>query len=218
MSHLPLAGAAGAPEFAALAELTDAVRALMEAASSTTMPEARMHSAAAEIRTLAGELAAGRLPRVHKIRLLAEHVERVRDGEPWQAFPFNVQGIPFVVRVEADRGWADFIPGPLHEGPPDLLHGGFSAAIIDAFLGTLVQVALRPSVTATLELRYRGPVLLEVPTRIEGRVLKESGRKVVAECAIKQGGAVLVEATGLFVAVSRADSATSQVGPGSAGS
>lgn len=201
MSHLPLAGVAGEPQYAAVAELSDAVRQLMLAASTTALPEDQMGTAAAEIRALAQRLAAQRRAQVHRIALSAEHVERVRAGEPWQVFPFNVQGIPYVIRVEGDRAWADWMPDAVHEGPPGLLHGGFSAAIIDAFLGTLVQVALRPSFTATLDLRYRGPVKLATPTRIEGRIAKQSGRKVIAECAISQDGRPLIEASGLFVAV-----------------
>ncbi len=196
-----LAGAAGAPEHAALGDLVAAARELMLAVSTTARPDAELHTAAAGIRELAASLAVDAHPRVHKVRLLPPAAAAVRAGEPWQCFPFNVQGIPYVIEVDGERARAAFTPGALLEGPPEHLHGGFAAAVIDAFLGTLVQVAVTPSFTATLDLRYVGPVLLDVPVEVVGQVVSVSGRKVVAECTISQDGRAAVEARGLFVAV-----------------
>lgn len=200
-TRTPLVGSAAAPEFADLTDLTGAVRDLMDAAGCTRLEGADLRTAAESIRAVARDLGRDANPRPHKIRLVPHEVQQMREGKPWQAFPFNPQGIPFAIQVDGSTGRAEMLPTALHEGPPDLLHGGFSAAMIDAFLGTLVQVAVEPSFTATLDLRYVGPVQLDEPVEITGRVVSRSGRKVHAECEIRQHGEARVTARGLFVAV-----------------
>lgn len=202
MQAQPLVGTAADPEFADLADLMAAVREVMAAASATDLRGEVLAQPAAELRRIAAQLATERVPdRINKIRLMPHEVARIRAGEPWQCFPFNAQGMPFSMTVDGDTARAEFTPGSLQEGPPELLHGGFSAAVIDAFLGTLVQVAVEPAFTATLDLRYLGPVQLDVPTLLTGRVSSRSGRKSVAECTISQHGQPLVSAKALFVAV-----------------
>ncbi len=201
MLYPPSVGTAGDAEFDGLNDLLGSVRGLMLAAACTDVPEETKRAAAATIRDLVADLSAQSLPRVRKIRLFPHEVAKIRLGTPWQCFPFNPMGIPFSLVVDGDTARGELLPGSLHEGPPNYLHGGFAAAIIDAFLGTLVQVAAKPCFTATLDLRYLGPVELDVQMSIEGRIVSVSGRKVVAECWISQGGKRAVEATGLFVAV-----------------
>lgn len=202
MQHEVLVGSAAAPEYAGLADLMAAVREVMEAGSGTTLGAEDLAGPTAELRRIAAELRTSMTPeRVNKIRLMPEEIDRIRAGEPWQCFPFNAQGIPFAMTVTGEEARAEFTPGNLHEGPPNYLHGGFSAAMIDAFLGTLVQVATEPSFTATLDLRYLGPVALDVPCVLSGAITSRSGRKSIAECTISQHGTPLVAAKGLFVAV-----------------
>ena len=202
MKPVPLVGSAADPEFAELADLVAAVREVMAAASGTALPGEALLAPTAELRRIAADLSAARVPnRVNKIRLKPHEVARIRAGEPWQCFPFNPQGMPFSMTVEGDTARAEFTPSSLQEGPPDLLHGGFSAAIIDAFLGTLVQVAVEPAFTATLDLRYLGPIELDVPCVLTGAITSRSGRKSIAECSIAQHGRPLVGAKAIFVAV-----------------
>lgn len=198
----PQVGAAADQEYRELADLVRAVREVMTAASTSGVDAHVMTEQAAELRRIAAVLGAKPVPeRIHKIRLLPQEMARVRAGEPWQCFPFNVQGIPFAMTVTGQSARAEFTPGPLQEGPPAMMHGGFSAAMIDAFLGTLVQVGVEPAFTATLDLRFLGPIHLGVPCVLEGAITHRSGRKSVAECTISQHGVPLVEAKAIFVAV-----------------
>ena len=101
---------------------------------------------------------------------------------------------------------AAFLPGPEHIGAPGLLHGGVAATALDeamAAVGWFLDGV--HCMTATLDLRYR----LRVP--VDGRALvveawrdrSESRRRQRVHGRIRlDGGAVAVEATGIFVQIS----------------
>jgi len=107
--------------------------------------------------------------------------------------------VPLRIAVDGRRARADLVPGALLEGPPDYLHGGFAAHMLDALLGTLVQVAVRPAYTAQLDLAFRRPTLLDVPTTVEGVIDEVDGRKIRATGWICQDGTKTLVARGLFV-------------------
>jgi acyl-coenzyme A thioesterase PaaI-like protein len=101
------------------------------------------------------------------------------------------------------RATANLTPDALHEGPPGLLHGGFSAALLDALLGTLIATQGLFAYTANLQLRYLRGTVLDEPVEIVGEVTRVVGRKVYAEGWISQYGRRTVEAQGVFVEPSR---------------
>ncbi len=88
---------------------------------------------------------------------------------------------------------ADFILGPVYEGPPGAAHGGVCAAILDSLLGAAAAAGDRPGMTAKLILSYLRPTPLGVPlvaeawitgvdrrtTLVDGRILNELGELTV---------------------------------------
>lgn len=97
------------------------------------------------------------------------------------------------------------------QGYPGIVHGGVLASILDeavtrAGMGTNPATA-RFTYTARLTLRYRQPVPVESLLRVEGWVLKDRGRSLVAAAALYRGEETrpLVEAEALLVAVSEAE-------------
>lgn len=115
----------------------------------------------------------------------------------------NPLGLGLRFRKESPGLVARFDPKAGHRGPPGFLHGGIAATVLDetmASLGWALDDV--PTVTATLELRYRKPVPLDgQPVRIEAwrdraearRTQRVKGRLLLAD------GTVAVEATGIFV-------------------
>lgn len=85
----------------------------------------------------------------------------------------NVRWQPILPAEETGRPSptlvATVVPDPDWSGMAGLLHGGMAAALLDECLGALSHaVDERPTMTATLELRYRRPVPLDGSTlRIE---------------------------------------------------
>jgi uncharacterized protein (TIGR00369 family) len=89
------------------------------------------------------------------------------------------------------------------QGYPGIVHGGILAAMLDETISRTVMRGSPPRVvvTAKLSIRYRRPVLVEIPLRITGRVVEDKGRVIrVAgeitnreEILLAEGEAVLSE-------------------------
>jgi len=110
-------------------------------------------------------------------------------------------GQPLVVgEVRLDRS---------REGPPTRVHGGYVAGLFDDVLsGVPGLVDAGPVVTGRLSIRYRRPTPLDVDLRFEARVVRHSGRRLVARarCLAPRadgGQDVTAEAEALFVSIPR---------------
>lgn len=188
----------------ATAELVAATRALMLAAATTTADLDDIRRARTSIAELAEDLSIR--PRTRPLRPVFDGPALARAAgpeQPWKMFTHNPMGIPLEVRFGVDEAWGRLVPNALHEGPPDTVHGGFSAHLLDCMLGTLMQARGSRSLTASLDLKYLRPTPLDEPLELYSRIVEISGRKTVAEGWIACNGQRTVEATGLFVRVER---------------
>ena len=129
-------------------------------------------------------------------------IARVREGTPWQVFTHNPLGIPLIITIDGVRASAELPPCALLEGPPGLLHGGFSAAMLDAMLSTLVQAQDIKAVTVRLDVQFHAAVPVSEPLTLDGALTESTGRKLTAEGAIRRGDTLAVSARALFVTVS----------------
>ncbi|MCF8785077.1 PaaI family thioesterase [Rhodococcus ruber] len=186
----------------ATAELVAATRALMLAAATTTADADTVRAARVTIAELAETL--GSRPRPRVLRPPFDGPSRSRDTggrEPWALFTHNPMGIPLEIYFGADEARARLVANALHEGPPDSVHGGFSAHLLDCMLGTLMQARGSRSLTASLDLRYLRRTPLDEPLDLYSRIVETEGRKTVAEGWIECRGERTVEARGVFVRV-----------------
>ncbi|GAA3113414.1 PaaI family thioesterase [Streptosporangium carneum] len=188
----------------ASADLVAATRKVMLAASVTDMDVAEMRAAERVLTEVARMLGERVRPRVVRAPFDGPAAARSAGPDrPWPLFAYNPLGIPLEVHLDEDGATARLTPNALHEGPPDILHGGFSAGLMDCMLGILMQARGRRSVTATLELRYLHRTPLDEPLTLRSRIVEISGRKTVAEGWIEHEGRRTVEARGLFVEIER---------------
>ena len=130
--------------------------------------------------------------------------------------PANPLAPPLVVDTEVDED-GRYVVGSVRldrsrEGPPERLHGGYLAGLFDDVLsGVPSLVEMGPTVTARLAIRFREATPLDVDLRFEARVVRHSGRRLVARArclvaaagggAVADGSTVTAEAEALFVAV-----------------
>ena len=85
-----------------------------------------------------------------------------------------------------------------YQGYPGVAHGGIVAAILDEVVGRVSMISnpIHFMMTATMELKYRQPVPLNIPLTIIGRMIKDRGRIAKAEGAmVLPNGAIAIEAT-----------------------
>lgn len=88
------------------------------------------------------------------------------------------------------------------EGPPSYLHGGIIATLLDESMSKAVRTRGVMAMTRRMEIDYRRPVPSSTKVRMEGRVVRDEGRKHWTEARIvNDKGVTLASATGLFVEV-----------------
>jgi acyl-coenzyme A thioesterase PaaI-like protein len=187
---------------AAIDELGDALRELVELAVATEAPAEDLRWAAAQIRGAATPLA--RRTRGRKQLPTADDLL----GGVRMYNPVSGSGSALAPPVHAElvdgMVVGTCVLGLVYEGPPTYAHGGVSALLLDHMLGYATTASGHPGMTVALHTQYRAPVPLQTPLRLTGRVTEVTGRKVTARGLITTAAepdVALVEATGTFVAV-----------------
>ncbi|MGE5292355.1 MAG: PaaI family thioesterase [Micromonosporaceae bacterium] len=185
---------------AALTSLAQRTRELVEAVVLTDAGVDEMDRVAAEIGDLTGRLGARRrggpirsAPGPGDRAFTQLHSPITGEGNPL-APPIRIATTP------EGTARAEFTLGPAYEGPPDAVHGGVCAAILDHLLGWAAVAGGRPGMTAGLRLRYRRPTPVGEPLVAEAWISAVEGRTTVVDGRILNGrGSPTVEATGEFV-------------------
>jgi acyl-coenzyme A thioesterase PaaI-like protein len=107
---------------------------------------------------------------------------------------------PLVVQFdEKGRASARITLSRVHEGPPNAVHGGIVALLIDQLLGHAVGTAGPPGMTASLTVRFRKPTPYDTELLVEAWHTGSEGRRVTAEASITADGVVVADATALFI-------------------
>jgi uncharacterized protein (TIGR00369 family) len=89
-----------------------------------------------------------------------------------------------------------------YEGPRGYLHGGIIATLLDEAMSKAVRAGGFVAMTRSMEVDYLRPVPSGTPLRLEGRMVRDEGRKHWAEAKIlNERGTMLAQAKGLFIEV-----------------
>jgi uncharacterized protein (TIGR00369 family) len=89
-----------------------------------------------------------------------------------------------------------------YEGPKGYLHGGIIATLLDEAMSKAVRAGGFVAMTRSMEVDYLRPVPSGTPLRLEGRMVRDEGRKHWAEAKIlNERGTMLAQAKGLFIEV-----------------
>ncbi|MHA3021744.1 PaaI family thioesterase [Mycobacterium sp. BMJ-28] len=182
-------------------ELVGAVRDLMTATAVTDVDTRAMREATSLVRRVTRILGVRSLPMGRRENLDPAAIDRVRDGERWEVFTHNPMGIPLRIVVDGSGAAAEIVPTALFEGPPNVLHGGFAAAMIDALLSTLVQAQGVRAVTARLDVRFRAAAAIGEALNLSGRIESVDGRKILTRSEIRQRDVIIADAHALFITV-----------------
>ena len=187
----------------AVGVLGDALRELVDAAVLTEVPIDELSAATAAARELADRLRTGS-------RRLTEiaGVDDPEVGERWYNpvyGPGNPLAAPLEISVSAEGRVSGRVTlGKPYEGPPGLVHGGFTATLLDHALARAARAAGHGGLTASLTVRYRRPVPLGVPLVLEGRLEDVEGRRATARATLAAAddpGTVLAEGEASLVAL-----------------
>ena len=128
------------------------------------------------------------LPRMAKV----ERLDGMLFGEDQPCFgcgPKNPLGFKLKFEEDGEAIVTRFVPGPHHQGPLGVLHGGLVATIADETAGWVLIAKLgKFGFTTSFEARLRRPVRIGVETECRGWIARQSPRVVRVRTAISQGG------------------------------
>jgi len=185
-------------ERAVLGGLAQSVRDLAEASLRTTVPADVAAEVTAEIERLTARLRQEQIPGAFGVSLTSSGVVRghgnavVGMRNPI-AVPLDVQ------HSEEGRAWASFHLNALYEGPPDTVHGGVVALVLDQVLGEAAAAGGSPGMTGTLTLRYEKNTPLG-DVSAEAWIDRVDGVKTIVKGEIRDAeGDTTARAEGIFI-------------------
>lgn len=88
-----------------------------------------------------------------------------------------------------------------YEGPPERVHGGVIAVLVDEAMGSLMRILATVAYTGSLTVRYRTAAPLGEALEFRARLLGREGRKISVACTCRSGGGVFAEAEAVFIEV-----------------
>jgi acyl-coenzyme A thioesterase PaaI-like protein len=180
------------------APLAESIRRLVDASIRTEARPAAVAAATSKIDSATAELSEALKPGPFG-------VHRNPDGQTiaWGNAVVGVRNPiapPLVIHRDPDGlVWSEFVLGAAYEGPPDTVHGGVCALVLDHVLGATAHQPDRPAFTGTLTLRYRRPTALGRPLRAQAHVERVEGVKTFAVGHLADEHGVTVEAEGIFI-------------------
>lgn len=112
----------------------------------------------------------------------------------------NDRGLHMQFRHEGDRAICDYTPCEYQQGYPNRMHGGIVATLIDEAMGWAVYGGAAWGATARLNIRFRKPVPLDAPLRVEAWIVRDRARLMELRGELRDAsGLLLADAEGTFM-------------------
>tara|TARA_B110000014_G_scaffold165853_1_gene117308 strand:+ start:1490 stop:2149 length:660 start_codon:yes stop_codon:yes gene_type:complete len=201
----------------AVAEAAKAARRLNQAISGRRLPDEALKEIAEDIESLAARFESGdernklddMLTRPHLAAIYAGQYTPLdlEVGDEIEFDPFSIAGgdlhpasigLSFVKDSDESVVCTGIID-PMFAGPPERVHGGVQALIIDEVMGALNRMRGRQAYTAYLKVDYIGPAPLAVSTTFRAWVHNIEGRKITLRGSGDGPDGRFMEAEGLFI-------------------
>jgi acyl-coenzyme A thioesterase PaaI-like protein len=115
----------------------------------------------------------------------------------------NPIGLHLRFAPDGDGVKAAFVPGPEHQGFPNVVHGGIISAVLDEAMAWAAAHAGVWAVTGEMRVRFRHPLEIGELTSVVARVRGTRGRlvSVAAELQLDRNSSRIATATATFARV-----------------
>tara|TARA_B100001540_G_scaffold315523_1_gene343002 strand:+ start:6452 stop:7111 length:660 start_codon:yes stop_codon:yes gene_type:complete len=201
----------------AVAQVAKASRRLNRAISGKRISDTELEEIAAVVESLAARFDHGTernklddmLTRPHLAAIYAgQHTPLdLKVGDEIEFDPFSIAGgelHPSAIGLSYVKDSEDSVIGtgiidPMFAGPPERVHGGIQALIIDEVMGALNRMRGRQAFTAYLKVDYRGPAPLGVPITFRAWLDSVDGRKIKLLGSGDGPEGRFMDAEGLFI-------------------
>jgi uncharacterized protein (TIGR00369 family) len=108
----------------------------------------------------------------------------------------NPIGLKLQFSRDGDTVRTEFTPDRAHQGWPGLLHGGILGCLLDEAMSNAAYATGSTCLTASITIRLRQPVKVEVPLVVTARVTRHHKRLIETEGEIRlKDGTVIAEST-----------------------
>jgi acyl-coenzyme A thioesterase PaaI-like protein len=178
--------------------LAESVRALADASLRTTVAAEVVAEVQADIERLTARLRKEQIPGAFGVSLSsAGHVRGYGNAVVGLRNPIAP---PLQIEKSEDgRAWSSFTLGALYEGPPNTVHGGVVALVLDQLLGEAAAAGGSPGMTGTLSLRYEQSTPLGACSG-EAWIDRVDGVKTIVKGELRRAdGETTVRAEGIFI-------------------
>lgn len=118
--------------------------------------------------------------------------------------PTHPSGLRLQFEREGDEVVTRFMPGPQHQGPPTIMHGGLVTTLVDELAGwVLILLREKFGFTGELSVKLLRPVRIGVEVEGRGRIARETHRVIRTAVTLRQEGIVVVESQLAFAVLDR---------------
>jgi acyl-coenzyme A thioesterase PaaI-like protein len=106
----------------------------------------------------------------------------------------NEIGLKLDFRTENGRTISEFIPGKMHQGFKDIVHGGIISSVLDEAMIKAVLSQGIEAVTAEITVRLKQPLYVGEKTFVEARINKMGKRLIETSALLKKNTTIIAEA------------------------
>ncbi len=108
----------------------------------------------------------------------------------------NPIGLKLSFTRDGDTLRTEFTPNKTHQGWPGLLHGGILGCLLDEVMSNIAYATGNTCLTATINIRLKQPVKVEVPLVITARITRQRKKLIETEGRVcLKDGTVIAEST-----------------------
>ncbi|MBS3098311.1 PaaI family thioesterase [Candidatus Woesearchaeota archaeon] len=112
----------------------------------------------------------------------------------------NKIGLKLEFETKGRKTKTVFTPKKEHQGYKDVVHGGILATVLDEAMTRLGYELGLNTVTARIEVDLKKPAYINEKLFLEGEIIEEKERKVLAKSVAKNAdGEIVAEAKGVLV-------------------
>lgn len=169
---------------------------------SVLVSDADSRELAADIAAIAGKLKEA-AARPELVEVIDPHVVEghIEDDITPATSARNPIAPPMYIERSGEESRCEIVLARQYQGPPERVHGGILALMLDQVLGHAAHAGDQPrAFTRYLNIAYEAATPLGVPLLVRGRISRVDGRKRFLRGEVMLGDEVMVSAEGLWVA------------------